>query len=295
MGWTGYYINLDRSPERRAVMEGQLAQLGLAGRYRRLAACDGRSLPQAGTLTKGEAGIFRSHIEALRIAAGASGLTHVVEDDVWLGRRCGPFLDWLSARGLPAGMDMVVTDTGMADDLALYRALREVSAGRSLQSPELPISILDISGLYCWGLTSYVVSPHGALKLLAAFEAHWAATPSLPVDRVLESAAQAGRIAIGCTLPLLTWLHMEHASRSVADRNEHLLMPLVQRLARYPFFTEADIPGFFLPTLRRLIGDPDALGEARLHDAARLAIAMARQLRADAWRPSGPAEISGRG
>jgi hypothetical protein len=39
--YIGRYINLDRSPERRAVLETMLNGLGVADRYQRFAAVDG--------------------------------------------------------------------------------------------------------------------------------------------------------------------------------------------------------------------------------------------------------------
>ena len=43
MNYTGYFINLDRSTERRTEMEAQLDQLQLRDTYQRLAAADGRT------------------------------------------------------------------------------------------------------------------------------------------------------------------------------------------------------------------------------------------------------------
>ena len=42
--YVGAFINLDRSPQRRAEMEGQLAELGIADRYVRFPAIDGSKL-----------------------------------------------------------------------------------------------------------------------------------------------------------------------------------------------------------------------------------------------------------
>ncbi|HWG06080.1 MAG TPA: glycosyltransferase family 25 protein, partial [Beijerinckiaceae bacterium] len=93
-----YVINLERSPERRAWMEAELARAGVDGIFVR--AVDGRRFgercPQS-SLSKAETALALSHRKAWRIFL-ASGAEHavVLEDDVHLGRDFKPILalDW---------------------------------------------------------------------------------------------------------------------------------------------------------------------------------------------------------
>ena len=64
MTYTGIYINLDRSTERRAVMEDQLTRLGLQDRYARFSAVDGNQLGLRTSLTDSQIGCFTSHHRA---------------------------------------------------------------------------------------------------------------------------------------------------------------------------------------------------------------------------------------
>jgi len=90
--YTGLYINLDRSPERRREFEGQLRTYNIFDRYVRLPATDGTLIqsPRA-TVKPGEIGCFHSHYRAL-LHAKPSGLpVHVVEDDALLSEHVDGF------------------------------------------------------------------------------------------------------------------------------------------------------------------------------------------------------------
>ena len=82
MDYAGVYINLDRSTERRAAMEAQIAQHGLTGVYRRFSGADGNILGVSTTLTTtGEIGCFTSHYLVCRDHVDCAKHLHVVEDD----------------------------------------------------------------------------------------------------------------------------------------------------------------------------------------------------------------------
>src|SRR5271157_102699 len=94
MAYVGYYINLDRSPDRRAVMDAQLAQLGLTDHYRRFAAVDGNPQGLASpTLTVSELGCFASHQQLLQRHADGAEHLHLIEDDIVLAKRTASFID----------------------------------------------------------------------------------------------------------------------------------------------------------------------------------------------------------
>jgi glycosyl transferase family 25 len=128
-----YVINLARSPERKAWMEGELGREGLAGIFVR--AVDGRRFgarcnsaaeanPARPPLSRAEAALTLSHRKVWRKLL-ASGAEHaaILEDDIHLGRRSKQALDldwtqwefdavkletlfhvvWLERRGRPAG------------------------------------------------------------------------------------------------------------------------------------------------------------------------------------------------
>ncbi len=282
MGWHGFYINLDRSVARRERMERQFAQLGLAGRYRRFPAIDGKTLSSAAeTVSSSEVGIFKSHLTLIRQAAESDSFTHIVEDDVLFSRLVEPCLSDI-ANGKNSGYDLIVTDTGIHPGLAQYRAFRQIAMAASADRKS-GVKLIDFSKGYCWGMTSYMLSPRGAAKLLTELEEEWAQGPQLPVDGVLARAVKAGRIKIGGTFPFVTWLHLDLASQSLAGREQSFrFLETVLQLARYPFYAERDMEKVYVPNLRRLIEMMERVGEDKLNQPSQWALANARTLLTDA-------------
>ena len=93
-----YYINLDRSPERRAFMERQFDTIGVAAK--RLKAVDGRDLDPLGhphsSLSAPERGCLLSHRLAwTSLLESDATFAAVFEDDVRLSRDAGLFLTCL--------------------------------------------------------------------------------------------------------------------------------------------------------------------------------------------------------
>src|SRR6478609_8499305 len=96
----GFYINLDRAPDRDAFMQQQLARLGMEW-VQRHRAVDGAGiqLPAGCTLMSGELGCMLSHLEVLR-RAPPDACTLVLEDDAELS----PQLPELVNKAVQAGM-----------------------------------------------------------------------------------------------------------------------------------------------------------------------------------------------
>src|SRR5437868_3511472 len=123
--YRGIYINLDRSGSRRAVMDAQLEKYGVAALYRRFAAIDGSMLPRQSTCSigPGEEGAFRSHAAALREAASHGLPVHILEDDASFSSATHPVIEQALAAGLLDRFDILFTDTFVAPDLGMIKAL----------------------------------------------------------------------------------------------------------------------------------------------------------------------------
>src|SRR6476646_7970005 len=88
MSYSGLYINLDRSRQRRDWVENQLDRYHLTGRYRRFPAVDGAlAEPRNSPVGLPEIGCFLSHYGATEAGLEWPGHLHVVEDDVLFSRR----------------------------------------------------------------------------------------------------------------------------------------------------------------------------------------------------------------
>ena len=86
MLYTGLYINLDSSRDRRKRMEAELSSFGLTDKYQRFEAIrgDGTKEQSQTALPGGQLGCWLSHLAVWRLAAGKGSHLHVLEDDAAL-------------------------------------------------------------------------------------------------------------------------------------------------------------------------------------------------------------------
>jgi glycosyl transferase family 25 len=124
-----YYINLDRSPDRRAFMEDQFEKLGLSAT--RIAAVDGFALNAAqmagAMLPPGELGCFMSHRLAWKAFLDTDKPHAIIlEDDV----RLGEYLSMLasSSRWIPDDADIVRLET-LGRRIGISTAMRAIPGG----------------------------------------------------------------------------------------------------------------------------------------------------------------------
>ncbi|QJW83570.1 glycosyltransferase family 25 protein [Ramlibacter terrae] len=167
---SGYYINLDRSPDRAAFMEAQFARLGMAGMERH-AAVDGRSVtvPPGCSLLPGELGCMLSHLQVLE-RAPAGQFTLVLEDDAELSPQL-PVLLANAVRAPALGrFDIVFLECQPHMTLphlaalwdAAAPAFRVDAAGRRRVEG---VELLDARLIFQWGTTAYLVTPAGRDRL----------------------------------------------------------------------------------------------------------------------------------
>lgn len=171
-----FYINLARSPARRAFMEQQAGNLGLA--LERIEAVDGRALAEADYLrlcpddqgpriARGELGCFLSHVRAWQSIAAGDTQAAVFEDDVHIARS---MLALLTDPGwMPAGAGLTKL-TANARRVTLAELPSTTAGGRGVHRMLSPT--VDTGG--------YVITPAHARRLLAACDPY-----RQPVDRFM--------------------------------------------------------------------------------------------------------------
>jgi GR25 family glycosyltransferase involved in LPS biosynthesis len=267
----GYYINLDRSAERRARLEADLAAHSLQGAFARFSGVDGRALaPGASPLKPGEIGCFRSHLGALRAARAAGGVAHILEDDVIVSDLAGSFGAAMTATGQFDRFDILFTDTFLPPDLMQLRFFKQTfDKAHALRTQgQSDFRVLDISRYPFACASSYLVAPRALDRLIAALEAHDAGGASLPVDILFRALANQGDIRAGCVFPFITSVRLDDiAATTIEGRAEQTgnLSVLAMTLLRYAFFVDADIEGYGQRYLDLLPGaDPAPSGDPRL-------------------------------
>jgi GR25 family glycosyltransferase involved in LPS biosynthesis len=241
LAWDGYYINLDRSPERRERMEAEFARNGLTRRYSRFPAVDGNGPGCRSPLQPGEVGCFRSHLDLMKLIASNGRIAHVLEDDVVVCDLTAPAIDAIVKRRILEEFDLLFLSTPLGNDLNSFRKFHPMyeEAGRIERADEL--KVIDLGENYIYGLDSFVVGPKGLEALVSCLEAEWERGPMIPVDVVIRDEIRARRIRAACVFPFVTAPHLEstraNTTTPLTDRNKAMISPLL----RYVYFARRDL------------------------------------------------------
>ena len=244
----GYYINLDRSPDRRAKMDQQIEALGLADTYSRFPAVDGRTATRRASnsrLSDGEIAIFKSHYNAIESAKGSGAYTHILEDDAILSPWVKPYLAYAEKLGLLSLYDLIFLEFGFRPDLFSYRFLIEAS-GRAFAKPDphrspSDFSLVDIRSHYAMGMASYVVNFASIPKLLSLLQAEWIAGPRVAIDVVLRQLMETGQIRAGGVLPFLTSVGLDETIDTESGRRDNATLMAVTTISRQSFYIEREL------------------------------------------------------
>ena len=234
----GCYINLDRSPDRAAWMQEQLARLGLDW-VQRLPAVDMREvLPPPGCpLLPGAYACFHSHTKALEQApAGAYAL--VLEDDTELCDQFAEYLHKLVHAPLD-GVDVVFLECQPHYTIAHLSALWGAASRQLAAAPNEPlrrrargIELLDARTFFHWGNGAYLVTPGGRERLLALRRRWLDSVPQLPLDRSMERALGAQELRGHVCVPFLATTGLRWHGHSTIGNDAARMPPDVLMLLR---------------------------------------------------------------
>jgi len=243
MAYLGYYINLDRSPDRRAVMDAQLARLGLTERYRRFVAVDG-SPPGivSPTLTASELGCFASHHVLLRSQTESATHLHVIEDDIVLAQRTAQFIEGIIAAGMLDGIDLLFTDMVVQSDLNFLRRARrwyDTDISRDAAGTATEVRFRPMA--YTASMTSYLVNRQSIGRVGHLFGGELARGARRPIDLFIRDQVAAGALRARGLFPFITSIR-PGAPTSMTVRDDHdQLSTLALDLLRHSFFVECDL------------------------------------------------------
>ncbi|MDL2336840.1 MAG: glycosyltransferase family 25 protein [Pseudomonadota bacterium] len=175
-----FVINLDRSADRRRMMQARLATAGLVAQF--FPAVDGRvlrrdsmdDLEKASGLSDGEVGCYLSHLSVWRaISESRVARALVLEDDV----RLDPALNAILADLASPPCNEIDLIRLSCSQKAVGKTLMKLSSHRSLLLPtKNPSSAM-----------AYVVTMRGAKRLLNALS-----RPFIPIDTAIDRCWQQG-------------------------------------------------------------------------------------------------------
>jgi hypothetical protein len=245
MKYTGFYVNLDRNPERKAGIEAELARHGLSG-YRRFPAALGNALGFPNdVLTGGEMGCFTSHTQLLKQNIGSALPLHVIEDDIMLSPQLEQVLDWAIDSGQLEKYDILFTDVAVPllnDAFHAYKAYYDAAVSRDASGAieKVVFSIVDMRELIFASTCSFMVNPLSIGKLAALFEQSLRAGATLPVDLTIRKLCQEGAIRVGCIFPFVTSIRPESVFATTMEKRFDALPALAANILRHSFFVGCD-------------------------------------------------------
>ncbi len=236
--WVGHYINLDRSPARRASIERQLAIRGLSSLYSRFTAIDGSRLAPVPGLTPAELGCARSHSELLLAITPKARFVHILEDDAILSTNFVDVLDNFIESNYFDEFDIIFTDVFPFDTSpASVRKLK--SAYDLAMSGETPrFRLIDLRGFAFGGSNSYLINTKSLRKVLMAVNGGvLRGQKPEPVDLLLRREINSNALRAVCVFPFISAVDLGFGQDSTIDNRDHLL---VNNLFRHAFYVDCD-------------------------------------------------------
>lgn len=243
MAYRGYYINLDRSHERRAAMEAQLARLGLAQRYQRFAAVDGQQAGDiSGVLTANELGCFTSHYNLLQQHRDATEHLHIIEDDAVLAKRIAWFMEWVINSGMLDDNDLLFTDMGVPPEIHFYREARsryESNIRRAKDGTAIDVRVSTVAYFAC--TSSYLVNGRSIGRICDLLGRELENGPRCPIDLLIRDKVADGALRARCLFPFLTTIDPAGFESTITRDDRDQLSARAMDLLRHSFFVECDL------------------------------------------------------
>jgi hypothetical protein len=242
MAYTGYYINLDRSADRRAAMDAQLARLGLTERYRRFAAAGGEALGvTSAKLTAGELGCFTSHYQVLQQNRDSATHLHIIEDDVVLAGCAARVVDQITTSAMIDDYDLLFTDMALPVDFKFYREARNRYERQIRRPGDGTGAIIQFNLFpYTTCMASYLVNRRsiGLICDILGHELERGATD--PIDVLLRGKVAEGKLRAKCLFPFITSIPPGKFANTVVRGGRDELSDLAVDLVRHSFFVDWD-------------------------------------------------------
>ena len=245
MIYKGFYINLDRNPERRSGIEGELARNGLKG-YERFPATLGNALdfPNRG-LKIGEMGCFTSHYLLLKNNQHQNVPLHIIEDDILLSPQLSQILNWAIENGKLAQYDIIFTDVAVPllnDACHAYKKFYDTAVKRDENGKieQVAFNVIDMRELIFGSTCSFLVNPKSIGKLLHLYEAELKSGATLPIDLYIRKLCQDGTMRVGCIFPFVTSIRPESCFATTMEKRFDELPAMAANMLRHSFFIGCD-------------------------------------------------------
>jgi GR25 family glycosyltransferase involved in LPS biosynthesis len=247
--FSGRYINLDCSTQRRGKLEQQLRDLNIEEVYSRFSAVDGSCVTRgAGGISPREYGCFASHERLLKESCLLSTHLHVLEDDALLAPEFVPVIGQVISQGVLDEFDLLFTDIYVSWDPLQIASLERTRRKNIDVDPNTGheslkgVTVFDLKGKGLACTSSYVVSQRSLARVAELLARAVSAGPTVPVDLVLRQLVDTGQLKAACTVPFVTSLDLGLAAGSTihGDLSGPELSRLACAVVRHTFFVRPD-------------------------------------------------------
>lgn len=251
-----FYINLDRSVERRERMEERISAHFDGLSCARFSAFEGDNRPSA--ISKAELGCFLSHRKVIENGAAAA-FTCVLEDDVifpaGFGRRLRALLDQPGSVTPEWDILFLAQMVDVANAPALYRLLNLKQQLRPKGGAPQRFTFLDCRGVYVSGMSSYVVNPRSRALIVDLLQEAEARGFPEPVDIFLMRQINCNALRARFLFPYLTGVDCQQDS-AVQEGEKLARSVLLEDLLNLLSVTadKASLMARYQPT-RKLVAD----------------------------------------
>jgi GR25 family glycosyltransferase involved in LPS biosynthesis len=209
----GYFINLDRSEDRRAFMERQLAVAGCDSFIKRFSAIDGATLGQFDHPYENGIRACRASHAKIICESDPRSTTVILEDDAELStrfpqlvnphtleviERSNPDMDVLFLECYPEASRLA--ELLLATELR-FRNRAQAGQAENERHPMSFMTLLDAAGVYNACAMAYVVTPKGKRTMRALFDAE--TDPSRAVDHMYQAWTNSGAIRAILGIPFV--------------------------------------------------------------------------------------------
>jgi len=253
----GFFINLDRSPERARQMRAELDARKL-GFVERFAAVDARTLsqPPACKIPMAAYGAFLSH-QALITQTPADSFTLIFEDDMQISDSLAGMLSPENLNTL-AELDLVFFDcqlyVNFNDLIRRYWEVRGAisnspsdgsSSSVSQRSHAPQVGLGAASGAYCWGASAYLVTPRGKEKLGPMLRQTLDRGPPGTLDILFRNMIESKALDASVVVPFLATPRLDGLTATTIDGRQQDFLPfaLCSMVRRMYFAGDLDIDG----------------------------------------------------
>lgn len=242
MPYVGYYINLDRSPERRTSIEAQIARLRPTARYRRFQAVDGNPDGIVSEhMNDAQLGCLLSHYMVLQLHLDGANHLHVVEDDAVMTVRTVRFIESVIASGLLDDHDLLFTSTILPGSFNAFRELRTTWRNSIKRANDGSVDDVAFSLIpYFAGMDSYLVNRRSIPMLCELVRQEVETGACRPFDVLLHERASRGELRARCLFPFITSVLPEGLISTTIPNNGKQLSYRAVELLRHSFFVDCD-------------------------------------------------------